>query len=56
MFSALMARHEAERDWQALLAGEISMLIACLGGAKSPRFEDYVITRKRSQDLSLEQW
>ena len=47
MFSALVVRHAMERDWQAILAGQISMLVACSGGAKNPRFEDFVITRPK---------
>ena len=39
-----------EHDWQALLAGQISMLVACVGGAKNPKIEDFVITRAKPRD------
>ena len=48
MFSALMLRSHMERDWQAILAGQITMAVACLGGAKA-NFEDFVLTRQREK-------
>ena len=43
-----MLRSHMERDWQAILAGQITMAVACLGGAKA-NFEDFVLTRQRER-------